>query len=704
MTDTNIVQVIIRAIDDTRGGFQQVIRGAGDVEKAFDKLKPLAAAVALAVAGSFAYMAKRAIDAADEMGKAAQKAGQGVEELSALKYAADQSGVSFEGLQTGLKQFSKTIIEARDGNKQLQEAFAGLGISIFNADGGLRGNRELLGDIANRFAGAKDGAEKTAMAMALFGKAGSDLIPLLNEGNAGIAEMEQRSRALGQVTTKEGAEASALWNDSLADVALSLSGVVKTVVEEFIPTFAKMAKSLADWLVNTEFAINAGNAMIDLFKRLWTGARFVWEVFQSLGQIIGTVAALQSLLMDKSLRAGIEIFKLYRDSIVRVIDAAKVLLGAFVDLAGAQAKMLTGDFIGAWNQGSEAIKRLALETADLGKDIFRNVDTAGKITADAMRKSIADAVSMGRGLIGGLQSQWQDFAAATQRLFLPKAGEVGGGGDDSAKGDLLGSRVTGEGKFERRTGEDEESQALKQRQEDLETLRQLHTDMRLEQLDGFALLRAQEDEQHLERLRKIDELKLTDAERLAAKEQAELAHAKKIGKINGDVAKSEKATLDTKLSYAAHILGQSAALAQQFGKKGFLAYQALAIGQTIISTAQAVMRAYADLGPVGGSVAAPFISALGGVQVGLIAAQKPPAAHGGLDYVPYETTYQLQRGERILSPNQNAELMQFMREQNSGGAGGSYEISVTLDGSTVGRTLFEMTRDGRLKIDGRAVR
>ena len=45
-------------------------------------------------------------------------------------------------------------------------------------------------------------------------------------------------------------------------------------------------------------------------------------------------------------------------------------------------------------------------------------------------------------------------------------------------------------------------------------------------------------------------------------------------------------------------------------------------------------------------------------------------AHGGLDYVPKESTYLLDKGERVLSPNQNRDLTQFI----NGGGGNSLVV------------------------------
>jgi hypothetical protein len=58
--------------------------------------------------------------------------------------------------------------------------------------------------------------------------------------------------------------------------------------------------------------------------------------------------------------------------------------------------------------------------------------------------------------------------------------------------------------------------------------------------------------------------------------------------------------------------------------------------------------------------------AAGIANVTQIMSQQPPVAHGGLEYVPEEQTYLLQQGERVLSPNQNAQLVDTLSTiQNS---------------------------------------
>ncbi|WP_409425445.1 MULTISPECIES: tape measure protein [unclassified Pseudoalteromonas] len=122
-------------------------------------------------------------------------------------------------------------------------------------------------------------------------------------------------------------------------------------------------------------------------------------------------------------------------------------------------------------------------------------------------------------------------------------------------------------------------------------------------------------------------------------------------------------------------------------KTAFKAYKAFAIAQAVINTYQGATAAYTSLapipivGPVLGGVAAAAAVMMGLQQVRQIKAQQPTGiAHGGLDYVPNESTYVLQRGERVLSPKQNTEISQMARRYNAGGAandgGGSGGVNI----------------------------
>lgn len=210
--------------------------------------------VSIAAAGAAAalgYAVKGAIDHADELSKASQKIGVSVEALSQLEYAAKLSDVSLEQLTTGLRQFSKAIVEASSNGKSgPAEVFKALGVAIKDASGNLRSNEQVFADVADRFSKMENGALKTSLAMQLFGKSGADLIPLLNGGKVGLAELAAEADRLGITLSNSAAVNAEAFNDTLTKIGGVLQGVTNKIMEAALPAL----QSLANTLASPEFA------------------------------------------------------------------------------------------------------------------------------------------------------------------------------------------------------------------------------------------------------------------------------------------------------------------------------------------------------------------------------------------------------------------------------------------------------------------
>ena len=153
-----------------------------DMQNSAKQIGVALGAAAAAGITALAALTKQAINTGDELAKMSQKVGVGVEALSRLGYAAGQSGVELAQLQSGLVKLAKNASDAAQGTGTAVQGFQALGIAVKNADGSLKNTDVLLKEIATKFAGYEDGANKTALAVNLFGRAGAELIPLLNEG------------------------------------------------------------------------------------------------------------------------------------------------------------------------------------------------------------------------------------------------------------------------------------------------------------------------------------------------------------------------------------------------------------------------------------------------------------------------------------------------------------------------------------------
>ena len=150
----------------------------------------------------------RLTESIENMGHAAQKAGVDVQQFSALSFAAKMMNVDSDTLTMGLARLSKAMvsIEQSARGQAAGASLQALGISAKNAAGEMRPTEQVLLDMADRFAKMKDGAEKTGLAMQVFGRGGTAMIPMLNLGREGLRAYIEEANASGLRSTKRGSK------------------------------------------------------------------------------------------------------------------------------------------------------------------------------------------------------------------------------------------------------------------------------------------------------------------------------------------------------------------------------------------------------------------------------------------------------------------------------------------------------------------
>ncbi|GAB2913683.1 phage tail tape measure protein [Paralcaligenes ginsengisoli] len=227
-------------------------------EKALSDLSKKAviagAAIGTALAGAgvaLAVLVKQSIDAMDDMSKLAQSTGTSVEALTGLAYAADLAGVNHEQLGVALTRLTKNMSDAAMGTGDAVKGFAAMGISVNDASGKLKNSDTILGEVADKFASYKDGAEKTALAVNLFGKAGAQLIPLLNGGADGLAQLRDEAAKYGVVLGTDVARSAEDFNDNLSRLHTMFQGGIDQISTEVLPTLNKYAQFMVSAAENT---------------------------------------------------------------------------------------------------------------------------------------------------------------------------------------------------------------------------------------------------------------------------------------------------------------------------------------------------------------------------------------------------------------------------------------------------------------------
>ncbi len=199
------------------------------------------AAWALAqVAATFAIK-----DTADEVGKLSQRMGESVESVSELRYVFGLAGASVEEMAGLMKSLETRSQDAAKGTGQAAAAYKAMGISVLDGNGHLKDGRVLLEEVADKIAGYRDGAAKAALVQDALGGSWVRMIPLLNDGAAGLKDAAQEAHELGAVFDEKLTKQSADFNDSLTRLKFAAERAKIALGSDLLPVLGKIAESFA---------------------------------------------------------------------------------------------------------------------------------------------------------------------------------------------------------------------------------------------------------------------------------------------------------------------------------------------------------------------------------------------------------------------------------------------------------------------------
>ena len=186
-----------------------------------------------AVGGGLFALAQKTANAGDEIQKMALRTGFSTEALSEYKHAAELSGTSLESMENGVKRMQRSIFDLERGLATQTEAFEAMGLAIEDVQG--LSPEEQFNKVTMALADVEDESRRAALAQQVFGRAGTELLPMLASGADGIEAMRQEARDLGIVFDQEAADAAAQFNDDMDRLKKGFAGVFQELGQQLIP-------------------------------------------------------------------------------------------------------------------------------------------------------------------------------------------------------------------------------------------------------------------------------------------------------------------------------------------------------------------------------------------------------------------------------------------------------------------------------------
>jgi hypothetical protein len=360
------------AIDRFNDELSNISKSAQNVSSELSNLRKVSQALAGAwVVREAIAFGKNLINIADEMDELSEKTGVAVEDLAAFKGIAEVEGISIEEMAGYLRKLSTAIVETATGSKELKAVFKTLGIDVRDSSGNLKNSGQVLKDISNRFSVMKDGAEKSAIAVKIFGKSGSEIIPFLNKG---ATELTRLSSAIDS----DFAARAGVFNDTIAEMSVNTQNFLSSGIKDLLPALQEASQGLYIGSRNSK-------VMSDAAVALGEAVRVVVVLFNSFNVAVQSVADV----------LGTTFFAAAR--IVR--DVWMGTATAIVDVTRATWSAVTGDFSEAYKilqgLGEKSKKGFVDHMAEQGvageefvKRFFGRFNDAYKANEETLKNSV----------------------------------------------------------------------------------------------------------------------------------------------------------------------------------------------------------------------------------------------------------------------------------------------------------------------------
>ncbi len=258
--------------------------------KSMQKVGASFAAVGGAITAALGVAVKSLANAADVADDTAKRTGLTVEAVQELGYVAKMTGSNLATVEVALRTMQKGLMDSGTESAAFTSALETLGLSL--AELRAMNPQAQFDALSQAIAGVTDPSQRAGLAMTVFGRAGTALLPMLAEGADGIAKLKDEAHKYGYVMSQEVAEAGSNFNDNLDRLKGSLGGLAQQVVAGLLPTLNSLVKCAADVVTGIKEWINNNPNLVSTLAHVAASVGAVLTVFGALVAACGSWIAL----------------------------------------------------------------------------------------------------------------------------------------------------------------------------------------------------------------------------------------------------------------------------------------------------------------------------------------------------------------------------------------------------------------------------
>ena len=272
---------------------------SGAVKNISKKLKSIgiaSGAAGTAISASLGAAAVTFAKTGDQLDKMRAKTGFSAQSLSELSFAASQGGASLESVDKALQGMARMSVDAGRGLSTATDSLKELGIS--QSDFQNANPEQQFEMLTTALSGIEDPTKKAGLAMKVFGRAGRDMLPMLNAGPEGIAAMREEANRLGVTMGDDTATSAAMLTDAMGRMQTQLKYVVVQIGAALAPALIKISTYITPVVAKVISFVKENKFLVVAIGAVGVALVTLGGALVALGVIIPVIMTALGLLFN----------------------------------------------------------------------------------------------------------------------------------------------------------------------------------------------------------------------------------------------------------------------------------------------------------------------------------------------------------------------------------------------------------------------
>ena len=202
-----------------------------------------ATGAAIATGKAFISAANDTAAYGDEVDKMSQKLGLSAQAYQEWDYVMQLAGTDMSSMGVGFKTLTNHIADATSGGEDAQKMFASLGISLDDLK--TMSTEDIFGAAVKGLQNMEEGADRSALAVDVFGKSGQNMAALFNMSNEEIEDAIALTHEYGMIMNDEGVKNAAAYTDAMTTLKGTMTGLKNSLMSQFMPGLTQVIEGLS---------------------------------------------------------------------------------------------------------------------------------------------------------------------------------------------------------------------------------------------------------------------------------------------------------------------------------------------------------------------------------------------------------------------------------------------------------------------------